>query len=212
MMVSLYFLGASTQWCFLVKVPAPRCYRSQMEKLNRITLLDNSNRPKAPKIENLSAAQRRQGRRLSLYHNMHREQMRQVMEAIEQIDDTLRTKISELDMRNNFKTFGNMCGEECQMLTFHHQAEDQMMFPALHREGGDGLRKVVARLQAEHLVVHELLDALEAGAEAALRNPAPETYATLRETFKHLDTCVRSHFGYEETELEDALAVIDVGI
>ena len=61
-----------------------------MEKLNRITLLDNSKRPKAPKIENLTPAQRRQGRRLSLYHNMHREQLREVENAMVQIDDVNR--------------------------------------------------------------------------------------------------------------------------
>jgi hemerythrin-like domain-containing protein len=183
-----------------------------MEKLNRITLLDNTKRPKAPKIENLTPAQRRQGRRLSLYHNLHRQQLREVWDAMERIDNALITKISELDMRHNFKTFGNMCGEECQMLTFHHQAEDSMMFPVLHAEGDKGLRKVVERLQAEHLVVHELIEELEAGAMAATQNPTEESYAKLRDTFNALDTCVRSHFGYEETELEEALGVIDVGI
>jgi iron-sulfur cluster repair protein YtfE (RIC family) len=183
-----------------------------MEKLNRTTLLDNTKRPKAPKIENLTPAQRRQGRRLSLYHNMHRGQLQEVAEAIEQIDAALLQKISDLDMRHNFKTFGNMCGEECQMLSGHHSIEDQAVFPVLHAAGSVGLKKVVERLMAEHLVVHELIEELEAGAVAALDSPTPETYATLRETFKALETCVRSHFGYEETELEDALGVIDIGI
>jgi iron-sulfur cluster repair protein YtfE (RIC family) len=168
--------------------------------------------PESPQIENLTPAQRRQGRRLSLYHNLHRRQLQEAADAIGQIDAALLEKISDLDMRHNFKTFGNMCGEECQMLTFHHQAEDSMMFPVLHGKGNDGLRKVVERLQAEHLVVHELIEELEAGAIAATQNPTPDTYAALRETFKQLETCVRSHFGYEETELEEALGVIDVGI
>jgi iron-sulfur cluster repair protein YtfE (RIC family) len=184
----------------------------RMEKLSRITLLDDSKRPKAPKIENLTPAQRRQGRRLSLYHNHHREQMREVEYAMQQIDETLLTKISQLDMRHNFKIFGNMCGQECQMLTFHHQAEDTQLFPILQKQGSDGLRKVVDRLAAEHLVIHELLDELEVGSTAALQTPTPEAYANLHATFKTLDTCVRSHFGYEETELEDALGVIDVGL
>ena len=183
-----------------------------MEKLNRITLLDDTKRPKAPKIENLTPVQRRQGRRLSLYHDHHREQLREVEYAMQQIDETLPTKISQLDMRQNFKIFGNMCGQECLMLTFHHQAEDTQLFPVLHEQGSDGLRKVVDRLAAEHLVIHELLDELEAGSTAALQTPTPEAYANLRDTFKTLDTCVRSHFGYEETELEDALGIIDVGL
>ena len=65
---------------------------------------------------------------------------------------------------------------------------------------------------AEHLVVHELIEELEQRAWACLQSPSPESFAAAKETFKTLDTCVRSHFGYEETELEDALSVIDVGI
>ena len=183
-----------------------------MEKLTRITLLDNNNRPKAPKIENLTPTQRRQGRRLSLYHNYHREQLREVESAMVQIDDALLEKISALDMRHNFKVFGNLCGQECQMLSGHHGIEDQAMFPILHQAGDTGLRRVVERLMAEHLVVHELIEELEAKAHEAIRNPNPETYRELKLTFTSLNTCVQSHFGYEETELEEALGVIDVGI
>jgi iron-sulfur cluster repair protein YtfE (RIC family) len=183
-----------------------------MEKLTRITLLDNSNRPKAPRNDNLSPAQRRKGRRLGLYHNIHRQQLRDVEDTMAQIDDALLEKITALDMRHNFKVFGNMCGAECQMLNFHHTAEDQLMFPILHEAGGAGLKKVVERLMAEHLVVHELIEELEALAHQAIHNPTPEIYKSLKSTFTQLNTCVGSHFGYEETELEDALSRIDVGI
>ena len=183
-----------------------------MEKLNRITLLDNSKRPKAPKIENLTPAQRRQGRRLSLYHNYHREQLREVESAMVQIDDTLLEKIVDLDMRHNFKVFGNMCGAECQTLSGHHGIEDQAMFPVLHEAGDAGLKKVVERLMAEHLVVHELIEELEALAHQAIQFPTPENYTKLKSTFAELNTCVGSHFRYEETELEDALAIIDIGL
>ena len=181
-----------------------------MEKLNR--LLDDSKRPKAPKIENLTPDQRRQGRRLSLFHNLHRKQLREVERAMVQIDDTLLVKISQLDMRHNFKVFGNMCGQECQMLSGHHAIEDQAVFPVLHETGSAGLKKVVERLMAEHLVVHELIEALEALAITAIQNPTPENHTKLKQSFTELNTCVQSHFGYEETELEDALGVTDVGI
>jgi len=98
------------------------------------------------------------------------------------------------------------------MLTGHHTIEDLHMFPLLHEEGDVGLKKVVERLMAEHLVVHELIEELEQRAWACLQSPSPETFADAKKTFLDLNTCVRSHFGYEETELEDALSVIDVGI
>ncbi len=189
-----------------------------MEKLTRITLLDDTHRPKAPKIDGLNLAQRRQGRRLSLYHNMHREQLQHVADMLVQVKQgivepaALGKIISNLDMKSHFRNFGNLCGQECQMLSFHHDAEEHMMFPTLHQAGEEGLRKVVARLVAEHKVVHELIEELEQCASAVVAEPTLKNFAAAQASFADLDRCVRSHFAYEETELEDALSVIDVGI
>ncbi len=186
-----------------------------MEKLNRITLLDDSKRPKAPKIENLTPAQRRHGRRLALYHDMHRAQLQEVSDAMTAIDidhAQLANKISTLNMATNYRQFGNLCGQECQMLSFHHNAEDTYVFPILHQQGSAGLKKVIERLAAEHLVVHELIEELQHNANLLNQKRDAESYAQLKATFTALNTSVRSHFGYEETELEDALAIIDVGI
>ncbi|MEO6608195.1 MAG: hemerythrin domain-containing protein [Aestuariivirga sp.] len=185
----------------------------KVEKLNRITLLDDSKRPKAPKIEGLSAFQRSRGQSLKYFHDYHRAQLAEVSRALETLNASgFAEKVGKLDMSTNYRMFGNLCGQECQMLTGHHTIEDMQMFPQLHEEGSDGVKKVVERLMAEHLVVHELIEELEQRAWACLQNPSAETFAAAKETFKALNTCVRSHFGYEETELEDALSVIDVGI
>ncbi len=184
-----------------------------MEKLNRVTLLDDSKRPKAPRIESLNAFQRARGRRLKWFHDHHRAQLAEVARALEALDAAaLSEQVNKLDMSANYRMFGNLCGQECQMLTGHHTIEDQHMFPLLHEEGSDGVKKVVERLMAEHLVVHELIEELEQRAWAYLQNPSAEAFEAAKKTFRDLDTCVRSHFGYEETELEDALSVIDVGI
>jgi len=184
-----------------------------MRPLTRVTLLDNTQRPKAPKIDGLTPRQLAQGRRLSLYHNMHRRQMDDVRSAIDQLDaPSLREKIASLHMAENFRQFGNLCGAECAMLNFHHNAEEAQMFPMLHEAGSAGLRQVVARLKAEHVVVHELIKELHAAAEMLLEAPSPENFAIAKSAFTDLETCVRSHFGYEETELAEALGVIDVGI
>lgn len=189
-----------------------------MEKLNRITLLDDRHRPKAQKVEGLSVAQRRKGRRLGLYHNLHREQLKNVGDVMAQVAagtsdaKTLGTIISDLQMKTNFQAFGNLCGQECEMLSFHHDAEEQMMFPALNQAGDEALRKVVARLAAEHVVVHDLIMELEQCAQILIATPSSDNFVATQASFADLDRCVRSHFGYEETELEDALSVIDIGI
>lgn len=186
-----------------------------MEKLNRITLLDDSKRPKAPKIENLTPAQKRRGRRLALYHDMHRAQLQEVSEVMAAIDvdhQQLTNKISALNMAANYRQFGNLCGQECQMLSFHHSAEDTYVFPTLHEVGSPGLKKVIERLAAEHLVVHDLIKELQTNADHLHDKTDAASFAKLKETFTYLNNAVSSHFGYEETELEDALGVIDVGI
>ena len=184
-----------------------------MQKLNRVTLLDNTKRPKAPKIEGVTAAQRARGRRLKWFHNMHRAQLDEVREAMVNLDaEGLHNKVAALHMSANYRMFGNLCGQECQMLTGHHGIEDAYVFPLLHQAGGEGLRKVVERLMAEHLVVHELIEELEAAANTLVSAPTAENFAQSKAAFSDLENCVKSHFGYEETELEEALGVIDVGI
>ena len=98
------------------------------------------------------------------------------------------------------------------MLTFHHTAEDRMLFPALAAQDNDGLRKVVERLAAEHEVIHHLIERMEAAARAAMSEPGPETFASLRESFETLERVVVSHFGYEQEELEEALGYYEIDI
>lgn len=107
-------------------------------------------------------------------------------------------------MIESYRLFGNLCGRECFALTFHHTSEDQHVFPAL-ASADTGLKDVLHRLQSEHAVIHELLEQLQAAARLMIDKPGPESFATLREIFDVLDRVVRSHFGYEQTELEDAI-------
>ncbi|MFW6077668.1 MAG: hypothetical protein ACOC71_07930, partial [Hyphomicrobiales bacterium] len=99
--------------------------------MSTITILDESTRPKAPRIEGLSPFQEWQGKRLALIHRMHLEEMdhtRRVMQQIEAGDAhpaDLGEAVSSLKMAESFRAFGNLCGRECQLLTFHHMAEDQ---------------------------------------------------------------------------------------
>jgi hypothetical protein len=180
-----------------------------------ITFLDDATRPKAPKIEGVTPAQRQRGKRLALIHDFHLEQMNEVRWVMEQVEAgeagvaELRDAISALQMAANYRLFGNLCGQECQMLTLHHTIEDHSIFPVLRR-GSGGLRQVVDRLSQEHLIIHRLLQALEDSAINAVREPGGETFAELKAAFLALERVVRSHFGYEQEELEEALGYFDV--
>ena len=181
-----------------------------------ITLIDESTRPKAPAIAGATAGHRRQGSRLAAIHRLHLQQFGQVQRLVEQIAagaagaSTLGAAVAGMDMARNYRLFGAVCGEECQMLTFHHTAEDREIFPQLKASGVPGLVAVVERLEAEHLVVHALIDELQQGAEAIAAEPGPAAFARLRDTLGRMDKVLRSHFAYEETELEEALGFYNV--
>ncbi len=183
-----------------------------------IDLLDDSTRPKAPKIDGVTERQRMQGRRLAMIHALHLRQMaevRQIMEHVatgEKDAGALDEALSGLEMSHNYRAFGSLCGQECRMLTFHHTAEDRMLFPALAAQDNEGLRKVVERLAAEHEVIHHLIERMEAAARFAMNEPGPETFASLREAFETLERVVVSHFGYEQEELEEALGYYEIDL
>lgn len=170
-------------------------------------------RPHAPRIEGVTEEQRRRGRHLALIHGFHLRDIARIRAFVAHIDSDpeaagkLAAAVDDMEMTRNLRAFGAVCGQECGSLLFHHGAEEQQVFPLLDRVGGEGLRAVVRKLREEHEVVHALLDELAAGARAIEAAPGPETYAALRDCFGRLEAVLRSHFGYEETELEEALGV-----
>lgn len=179
--------------------------------MGKVILLDDTTRPKAPKIGGVTNDQRQMGRRLALFHRYHLQQLQaigQVMQRVAEGTDEpaqIGNAVSGMQMTSNYRYFGNLCGQECQALTAHHTIEDHYIFPPLHAKGNAGLKKVIDRLREEHLVIHQTLDGLEAAAMAAIQNPRAETFALLKAIFLRLEKFVKSHFGYEEAELEEAL-------
>lgn len=170
-------------------------------------------RPKAPRIEGATDMHRRQGRQLAMIHRMHLQQMagvRRVLEGIAaglEAPAALADAVPRMEMLNNYRQFGNLCGQECQFLDYHHGAEEHDIFPHLASRGSDGLRKVIDKLHEEHEVVHALLERLYADAVRLVQDPGREAFDEARATFEALERVVRSHFGYEEVELEEALGV-----
>jgi len=53
--------------------------------------------------------------------------------------------------------------------------------------------------------VHELIKRLETAAKELVQNPDEQNFTQTKATFVQLHNVVISHFGYEETELREAL-------
>lgn len=183
--------------------------------LDDIQFLDDATRPEAPKLEGLTAAQRAPGRHLRMIHD----HLRQNMHVLRGLIDTaaaggttaeaVEAEAERLAMVENFRRFGNLCGQHCQIVHTHHSIEDSALFPALG-EKGEAFRRVTARLQAEHEVVHALLVKLIAALGTLAREPGPETFAAARAVYEALERVLLSHLGYEEEAIGDALGYFEI--
>lgn len=173
--------------------------------------LDEAARPKAPPVPEATDIHRRQGGQLAAIHRHYLREMGQIGAVLARIEardappEQLKQLVLSLDMAENFRAFGSLCGRECQVLKFHHDIESADMFPRIEAAGGGRFREVVAKLKAEHEVVHELIIRLSRAADALAASPSEANFVAAANTFRKLEEVVRSHFGYEETELAEAI-------
>lgn len=185
--------------------------------IDDIEFLDDATRPKAPEFKNLTRAQKVPGRHLAMIHEHYRGNMRQVNGFLDKAragtatEQDLKDITENLPMVENFRRFGNICGQHCQVIEMHHNIEEQAMFPQLKGKS-DGMNKVVDRLMAEHKIVHTLLLRLMSSLHVLMATPSAENFATSTELYEALDKVLMSHFGYEETELRDALGYYNVQV
>ena len=106
--------------------------------------------------------------------------------------------------RHRRRSFGNLCGQYCNLVNTHHSLEDSHLFP-LVAGLSDGYRLVADRLQAEHVVVHTLLERQIEALNALVREPGAENFTAARTVFESLERVLLSHLGYEEDQIGDAL-------
>ena len=173
--------------------------------------IDEAARPKAPPVPEATDLHRRQGQQLAAIHSHYLREMAQIGAVLARIEardappEHLKRLVLSLDMAENFRAFGSLCGRECHVLKFHHDIESTDMFPRIEAAGGGRFREGVAKLKAEHEVVHELIIRLSRAADALAESPSEANFVRAGNTFRKLEEVVRSHFGYEETELAQAI-------
>jgi hemerythrin-like domain-containing protein len=175
-----------------------------------IQFLDDATRPAPIRIPNLTPAQRAPGEHLKEVHDHLRDNMKTLAVLIERAAkgqvsaETAAAEASGLVMVANFRRFGNLCGQHCQIVHVHHSIEDEAVFPAIAAQG-EAFRAIADRLRAEHVVVHELLLRLIDALGTLASRPSPAHFDDTVAIYRALERVLLSHLGYEEDAIGDAL-------
>lgn len=183
--------------------------------LLNIAFLDDTTRPPIQKLEGLSPRQRAAGAHLRKIHDNLRDNMKTLDALIERASRgdishaEIASETDNLAMIANYRRFGNLCGQYCNMVNMHHSIEDAHFFPRL-ADKGSAFKAIADRLQAEHVVVHELLVNLVDALNALAAEPNAARFEDARTLFAALERVLLSHLGYEEEAIGDALGYFGI--
>jgi hemerythrin-like domain-containing protein len=112
-----------------------------------------------------------------------------------------------MTMRQNNWTLGTYCESYCRLVTTHHSLEDASLFPHLRR-ADPALAPVVDQLEAEHRIIHDVLEGVDKALVALVDGSG--SIDGLRAAVDLLDDTLLSHLSYEERELVEPLARLGV--
>jgi len=171
---------------------------------------DEATRPQAPDPGGEFAVQGRAvAQHLVDVHDHLRAELAQVQDIVARVKEgslsvgAARSGLNEMTMRQNNWAMGAYCASYCRVVTGHHSLEDEGIFPHL-RTAEPGLGPVIDRLVAEHQVIHEVLDGMDAALVAHLA--APSDFGGVDDALALLNDTLVSHLSYEERELVGPLA------
>jgi hypothetical protein len=178
-------------------------------------LWDESTRPTAPAPPPdhvYTARGRAIGRHLAQVHDHLRGELSQIRELIDQVKQgsvaigPAREAINELTLRQNNWTLGAYCASYCTFVAGHHGLEDSAVFPHLRRSDG-GLAPVIDRLEAEHVIIHDVLTQLDQALVKLISGPAGSgDLGDVETAVDELADKLLSHLAYEEREITEPLS------
>ena len=142
-------------------------------------------------------------------HDHLRRELTTVRDLVEQVKAgalgvaDARSAINQMTMRQNDWTLGAYCASYCRVLTGHHSLEDAEVLPHLRR-ADPGLAPVIDRLNEEHLVIHDVLEEVDAALVSFVADSNRIT--ALEDALDLLSDALLSHLAYEEQQIVEPLA------
>lgn len=185
--------------------------------LKDIQFLDDATRPAIPQLPGLTEAQRAPGLHLKEIHDHLRHNMVVLGRLIERAaegtanPEEIQAETADLVMVSNYRRFGTLCGQYCQFVHGHHSIEDYAVFPGIGAQS-PAFKAIADRLQAEHVVVHQLLEKLIDALIALADAPDRQKFDDAVGIYRALERVLLSHLGYEEEAIGDALGYFEIGV
>ncbi len=118
--------------------------------------------------------------------------------------ESIRAEIRELQTTSPLWKLRVNCLAYCRFTHLHHTHEDVSLFPAL-RAFDPALESVVDRLEADHRLVSDILDQIEAGAGRLTGDDTPVTRRQIMDSLAALAQHLLAHLDYEEDAISPAL-------
>ena len=183
---------------------------------SRRALLDEGTRTRAPVPagREYTPAQRSSAQHLVDVHDHLRAELDEVRSVVGQVlasalsPAAARSQINVMTMRQQNWSLGAYCQSYCRLVTGHHSLEDAAMLPHL-RAAQPELGPVVDRLEAEHRVIHEVLEEVDRALVRYVGDPSAGP--GLQEAVDLLTDTLLSHLSYEEHQLVEPLARLGYG-
>lgn len=149
-------------------------------------------------------------------HDGLRAELEQVRGVLDQVRTghltvgAARSVVNTMTMRQNNWTLGAYCESYCRIVTGHHTLEDRSVFPHLRRSE-PGLGPVLDRLEAEHDVIHDVLEQFDRAlvhlvAADGTGTSGEQALDDVQHAIDLLTDTLLSHLAYEERELIGPLA------
>ncbi|MPZ82139.1 MAG: LLM class flavin-dependent oxidoreductase [Actinophytocola sp.] len=185
-------------------------------RLSTTRVWDETRRPTGPAVDPDAVYHDRgglTGQHLVEIHDHLRGELQRVRGLVRQVAEgaldvgAARSEINEMTMRQNNWTLGAFCESYCRFVTVHHTLEDTSFFPQI-RGADPRLGPVLDRLSEEHHMIHEVLDRVDAALVATVSDPTG--IAELGDAVDLLTDTLLSHLSYEERELVEPLARLEI--
>jgi hypothetical protein len=100
------------------------------------------------------------------------------------------------------------CLHYCRFVHLHHTLEDAALFPLVRRHD-PSLRRVVDRLEEDHLTVHHITERIAAAASQLGTDGADDSRMLLVQALMELEEHLLAHLAFEEESLGPLLSTWD---